>query len=111
MCSPLLNHCSWTTTKRHYYDGETDVPRVYAVAKLHCPSVRSTNLPRLLFSEFLDRVVEMCFDYVLDSSARGRDWLTELGGVDITLRSHVRQGLPFQKLQFKPLRVSRNKFS
>ncbi|CAM9438414.1 unnamed protein product, partial [Laminaria digitata] len=41
----------------------------------------------LLFNEFLDRVVEVCYDYVLDSSARGRDWLTELGGVDITLRS------------------------
>ena len=34
--------------------------------------------------------MDVCYDYVVDSTARGRDWLTELNGVDITLRSHVR---------------------
>lgn len=47
------------------------------------------DVSRLLFNELFDRVVEVCYDYVLDSSARGRDWRTDLAGVDPTLRSHV----------------------
>ncbi|CAM9426573.1 unnamed protein product, partial [Hapterophycus canaliculatus] len=41
----------------------------------------------LFFNEYLERVVEVCYNYVLDSEARGRDWLTELSGVEPTLHS------------------------
>ncbi|CAM9242475.1 unnamed protein product [Scytosiphon promiscuus] len=42
----------------------------------------------LFFNEYLERVVDVCYDYVLDSDARGRDWLVDLSGVEPTLRSH-----------------------
>lgn len=45
---------------------------------------------RLLFNEYLERVVDACVEYVLDSSARGRDWKEELAGLEVTLRSQVR---------------------
>lgn len=67
------------------------------------------NISRLIFNEVFDRVIDVCYDYVLDSSARGRDWLAELGGVDITLRSHVRPCLLCQTSYFNPL-LSRNAF-
>lgn len=51
------------------------------------PFVLSANLSRLLFNEYFERVVDVCYDYVLDSSAVGRDWLDELAAVDVTLRS------------------------
>lgn len=56
----------------------------------YCP-VRSLHLPRLFLNEYLERITDVCYDYVVDSLARGRDWLSELNGVDITLRSHVRR--------------------
>ena len=31
--------------------------------------------------------MDVCEAYVLDTPSRGRDWLAELGGVDVTLRS------------------------
>lgn len=45
---------------------------------------------RLVFNELFERVVDVCEAYVLDVPARGRDWLTELAGMEITLRSQVR---------------------
>lgn len=42
----------------------------------------------LVFNEYIDRVVDVCYDYVLDTSGRRRDWLAELAGVEVTLRSH-----------------------
>lgn len=44
----------------------------------------------MLFNELYERVVDVCYDYVLDSSARSYDWLAVLSGVEPTLRSHVR---------------------
>ncbi|CAM9331751.1 unnamed protein product, partial [Laminaria digitata] len=43
----------------------------------------------LLLNELFERIVDVCYNYVLDSSAggRGRDWLAELSAVDVTLRS------------------------
>lgn len=55
--------------------------------------MRSVNLSRLILNEYLERIIDVCYDYVLDTPARGRDWLAELNGVDITLRSHVRRWL------------------
>lgn len=46
---------------------------------------------RLFFSELLEAHADVCVAYVLDAASRGRDWLTELGGVDLMLRSQVRQ--------------------
>ena len=42
---------------------------------------------RLFFSELFERIADVCEAYVLDSPSRGRDWLAELAGVDVTLRS------------------------
>lgn len=43
-----------------------------------------------MFNEFFERVVDVCEAYVLDAPARGRDWLVELAGMELTLRSQVR---------------------
>ena len=64
------------------------------------PFVLSANLSRLLFNEYFERVVDVCYDYVLDSSAVGRDWLDELAAVDVTLRSHVRSWLLLECVKF-----------
>lgn len=45
---------------------------------------------RLMFNEFFERVVDVCEAYVLDAPGRGRDWLVELAGMELTLRSQVR---------------------
>ncbi|CAN0558797.1 unnamed protein product, partial [Ectocarpus sp. 12 AP-2014] len=41
----------------------------------------------LINNELIDRHVDVCETYVLDSVSRGRDWLAEMGGLDVTLRS------------------------
>ncbi|CAM9496108.1 unnamed protein product, partial [Ectocarpus sp. 13 AM-2016] len=41
----------------------------------------------LINNELIDRHVDVCEAYVLDSVSRGRDWLAEMGGLDVTLRS------------------------
>lgn len=46
---------------------------------------------RFVSNELLTSIVDVCYEYVLDAVARGRDWRTELSGVEPTLRSHVRQ--------------------
>ncbi|CAB1110556.1 unnamed protein product [Ectocarpus sp. CCAP 1310/34] len=43
----------------------------------------------LLNNELIDRNVDVCEAYVLDSVSRGRDWLAEMGGLDVTLRSQT----------------------
>ncbi|CAM9691667.1 unnamed protein product [Scytosiphon promiscuus] len=47
------------------------------------------NAGNILFviNEQLDRRMDACEAYVLDSGSRDHDWLAELGGVEITLRS------------------------
>ncbi len=58
------------------------------------PAPKKTRLTRsrgrLVFNELYERVVDVCYDYVLDSSARSYDWRAVLSGVEPTLRSHVR---------------------
>lgn len=44
---------------------------------------------RLLFSELIEAHADVCVAYVLDAASRGRDWLAEMGAVDIMLRSQV----------------------
>lgn len=46
---------------------------------------------RLIFNELFEHEADACVAYVLDSAA-GRDWLAELGGVKVTLRSQVSRG-------------------
>ncbi|CAM9904204.1 unnamed protein product [Ectocarpus sp. 12 AP-2014] len=41
----------------------------------------------LVYNEVFERIVDVCEAYVLDVSGRGRDWLVELAGMEITLRS------------------------
>jgi len=41
-------------------------------------------------NERLDRVVDVCVEYVLNVEDRGRDWIAELVALEITLRSQVR---------------------
>eukprot|EP00752_Nemacystus_decipiens_P002140 g2039.t1 len=41
----------------------------------------------LFFAELLERQADVCVAYVLDVASRGRDWLTEMAGVEVTLRS------------------------
>ncbi|CAM9438660.1 unnamed protein product [Ectocarpus sp. 6 AP-2014] len=41
----------------------------------------------LINNELIHRHVDVCEAYVLDSVSRGRDWLAEMGGLDVTLRS------------------------
>lgn len=44
---------------------------------------------RVLYNEYLARVVESCYDYVLDSPARGgMDFKANLASVEVTLRSN-----------------------
>lgn len=44
-------------------------------------------LYRLVYNEVFERIVDVCEAYVLDASGRWRDWLVELAGMEITLRS------------------------
>ena len=53
------------------------------------PCANAAFHPRLFFHEYNERIVDICYDYVLDASARGHDWLSVLSGVEPTLRSHV----------------------
>ncbi|CAM9270290.1 unnamed protein product, partial [Ectocarpus sp. 6 AP-2014] len=48
----------------------------------------------LLFTELIARQTDMCAAYVLDSASRGRDWLAEVAGVDLTLRTQTPQQPP-----------------
>lgn len=54
---------------------------------LFCPPVYDV---RLFNSELLERNADVCVAYVLDAASRGRDWVVEMGGVELMLRSQVR---------------------
>ncbi len=54
-----------------------------------------SEICRLAFNEFFELLTDGCVAYVLDVPARGRDWLSELAGLDLTLRSQVCFSGPF----------------
>lgn len=41
----------------------------------------------LALNEYDQRIVNVCEAYVLDAASRGRDWVADLGGLEISLRS------------------------
>eukprot|EP00903_Cladosiphon_okamuranus_P019583 g18011.t1 len=61
---------------------------VFAGTGIADPASPNAGNWMLLFNELYERVVDVCYDFVLDSSARSYDWRAVLSGVEPTLRSH-----------------------
>lgn len=67
--------------------GSVDLnPIAFATGAFSPGNANAGNL-WLVFNEYLGRVVESCYDYMMDAAARGIEYKTVLGGFEATLRS------------------------
>eukprot|EP00903_Cladosiphon_okamuranus_P020686 g18993.t2 len=63
------------------------IPDIVAGTGVADPANPNFGNTWLMFNEFFERLTDVCVEYVLDAPARGRDWLVELAGMVLTLRS------------------------
>ena len=66
---------------------------IFGATGIGNPSSPNFGNSFLMLNEWRFSVVEKCYEYVLDASARGINYLDELAAVDVTLRSHCWRAL------------------